>query len=109
MASHPESAEHALIRIVAYHDPVDYGKAKRLLRERLNGECSTDRYREALYNLIELGLIEKPGMAHEYIHITEEGWSHLGGETPRHDVEIDPATVPVCPVCEIDEQVEARW
>ena len=109
MASHPESAEHALLEIVAYHDPVDFATAKRLLKERLDGECNADRYRKAKYNLIELNLIENPGMAHEYLHITDEGWEHLGGETSRHNVDIDPGTVPVCPVCETDKQVEAQW
>lgn len=98
-----------MIETIAYHDPIDYHRLKRVVGERLSGEYDTERHRDALRNLEELNMVEQPGMAHEYIHITSEGWNHLGGETPRHEEDIQVIDAPVCPVCEADELAKNRW
>ncbi len=98
-----------MLEIIAYHDPIDYHRLRRLVGERLNGQYSTERHREALENLKELDMVIKPGMSHEYLHITDIGWSHLGGDTPRHADNIETQEAPVCPVCATDDLVETDW
>lgn len=97
-----------MIETIAYYDPIDYHRLQRLVGERLDGEYDTERHRNALRNLKELNMIEKP-MTHEYVHITSEGWKHIGGETSRHQENINVGDAPVCPVCEADELAENRW
>ncbi|MFC7230561.1 hypothetical protein ACFQMM_02680 [Saliphagus sp. GCM10025308] len=98
-----------MLKIVAHYDPVDYHKLKRLVDKRLDGEYDTERHRTVLKNLKELGMIEQPGIAHEYVHITERGWSHLGGKTPRHPTDVETREAAVCEVCATDELVESGW
>jgi len=105
----PETAEQAMLRLVAYHDPVDYHSLKQLVRERHCGEYDTERHRRALENLKELNMVRRGGIGHEFIHITDEGWSHLGGETPRHDVVVDEVDATECPVCAADELATESW
>lgn len=109
MPSPPKSAERVMLELVAYHDPVDYHKLKRLVDERLACEYNTETHRTALETLKELNFVEQPGLAHEYVHITEQGWSHLGGENPRHSDDIETQDAPVCEVCATDELVESGW
>jgi|GEM_PF-2503435 hypothetical protein len=104
-----KSIEHVMIETVAYYDPIDYHRLQRLVGERLNGEYSTARHRTALDNLANLDMIERGGVGHEYVHLTNKGWSHLGGETPRHDEEVESIDAPVCDVCAEDELVESGW
>ena len=103
------SIERDILEIIAYHDPIDWRLTLTKLRERVHGSVDKSTYRDAEANLTELGLIERPGMAHEFFHITDKGWKHLGGETPRRDRDINPGTVPICPVCEADDIVESSW
>lgn len=98
-----------MLELVAYHDPVDYHKLKRLVDERLDCEYDSEMHRTVLKNLKELNLIEQPGMAHEYVHVTERGWSHLGGKTPRHSSNVETQDAAVCEVCATDELVETDW
>lgn len=98
-----------MLEVVAHYDPVDYHKLRRLVDERFDGVYDAERHRTALSSLNELSLIERGGISHEYIHITDEGWSHLGGETPRHDDDVGPVDAPVCDVCAEDELVESEW
>ena len=72
-------------------------------------EYSNERHREALQNLQELELICRPGLAHEYVHITEEGWENLGGEMPRYGSDVSPQSSPTCKICATDEALEANW
>ncbi|WP_336134222.1 hypothetical protein [Natronomonas amylolytica] len=94
-----------MLQTVAYYDPVDYHMLKHLVKERIDGVYDAERHRTALTNLKELNMVKQPGMAHEYIHITEQGWSHLGGKTPRHGVDVEAQNAVVCPVCATDEMV----
>lgn len=103
-----KSAERVMLETVAYHDPIDYHRLRRLVGNQLS-EYSTERHREALQNLQELELICRPGMAHEYIHITEEGWKNLGGDTPRYEPATSRQSSPTCEICATDESVEANW
>ncbi len=103
------SIERVMIETVAYHDPIDYHRLKRLVGDHLDCEYDSERHREALENLKELNMVEQPGMAHEYIHITSEGWSHLGGETSRYNSDVSMVDAPVCSVCKTDALVESRW
>lgn len=105
----PETAEQAMLRIVAYRDPIDYHSLRRIVGERLSGEYSTERHRCALNNLKELDMVERGGIGHEYVHLTDEGWSHLSGETERHDVAVDDIEATECPVCAADELAEKSW
>jgi len=105
----PETAEQAMLEVVAYRDPVDYHSLRRIVGERLDGEYSKDRHRAALDNLKELNMVRRGGVGHEYVHITDEGWSHLGGETPRHDVDVDEVEATECPVCEADDLATSSW
>lgn len=98
-----------MLETVAYHDPIVYHRLKRCVGERLNQEYSTERHREALDNLKELGFITRGGLGHEYVHISPEGWARLGGETPRHDPQVETQYHPNCEVCGTDEFVEANW
>lgn len=104
-----ESAEQAMLRVVAYHDPIDYHRLERLVGDRLDGEYDTKRHRTALDNLKELGMVERGGLGHEYIHLTDKGWSHLGGETSRHHVAVDEVDDPECPVCRADDLATENW
>lgn len=104
----PRSIERVTLDLVAYHDPIDYFRLRRLVREEVGG-LGSEEFRTALSNLKDLGMIEQPGISHEYLHITDTGWEHLGGETPRHGADIDEQDAPVCPVCATDEVAEARW
>lgn len=108
MSSLPQSAERVMLEVVAHYDPVDYHKLKRLVGERLDGEYDTEKHRSVLKNLKELHLIERPRI-HEYIHITEQGWSHLGGKTPRYAADIETQDAAVCEVCATDELAESSW
>jgi len=105
----PKPAERMMLELIAYHDPIDCGQLRNFVGERLNGEFDNERYRTARENLKELDLIVQPGVGHEYLHITEEGWSHLGGETPRYEGDTDFVNAPHCPICDTDEMVEASW
>jgi len=98
-----------MLDIVAHHDPIDYWSLKKRVGQRLNGEYTYERHRAALNALEELNLVSKPGMAHEYVHITQEGWEHLGGEQSRYAEDIEMIDAPVCPVCATDELVEQNW
>jgi len=98
-----------MLETVAFFDPIDYHRLRRLVGERLSGEYSTARHREALENLKELNMVCRGGAGHEYVHLTDQGWSHLGGETPRHDEEIESVDAPVCEVCATDELAESAW
>ena len=109
MSSSPQSVEHVMLSVVAYHDPIDYHSLKRIVGERLVDPYSTELHREALQNLQELELVERAGLGHEYIHITSEGWSRLGGETPRYDSGVQRQDDHVCTVCATDEYAEPRW
>ncbi|MFD1646665.1 hypothetical protein [Haloarchaeobius litoreus] len=104
-----ESVELAMLRVVAWYDPIDSHRLKRLVRERVGGGYDSDRHREALSNLKELNMVDRGGLGHEYVHITNFGWQHLGGETSRHDEEIESVDAPVCDVCAEDELVENAW
>lgn len=101
------SIEKDILEIVAYFDPIDYHSLKRLTRDRV-GAVETDMIREALANLKELGLVRREKM-HEYLHITDQGWEHLGGETSRHDCSVEIEDVAICRVCAVDERVEENW
>lgn len=103
-----KSAERVMLETIAYHDPIDYHRLRRLVGENLN-EYSSERHRVALQNLQELELIRRPGMAHEYVHISEEGWQHLGGNTPRHEPGTQTQGSPTCWVCATDEYIERSW
>ncbi|MBV0924747.1 hypothetical protein KTS45_11105 [Halomicroarcula limicola] len=103
-----KSAERVMLEVVAFHDPIDYHRLRRLVGERMS-KYSSERHREALQNLQKLDLVERPGMAHEYIHISEEGWEHLGGDIPRHKPNTATQSSPTCEICATDESVEASW
>jgi len=103
-----KSAERVMLELVAFYDPIDYHSLRRLVGEQLN-EYSGERHREALQNLQELELICRPGMAHEYIHISDQGWEHLGGDTPRHGPNTSTQNSPTCDICATDQSVEAGW
>jgi len=105
----PETAEQAMLRLVAYHDPVDYHSLKSLVRERLCGEYDTERHRRALENLKELNMVRRGGIGHEYTHLTDGGWRHLGGKTPRHEIDVDEVEATECPVCRADELATSSW
>ena len=104
-----KSLEREMLEIVAYHDPIDSGLVELKLEERVDGPVDRESFKAAEDNLKELDLVERPGMYHEYFHITDKGWRHLGGETTRYGREIDPGTVAVCPVCAADEIFESDW
>ncbi|WP_436931479.1 hypothetical protein [Halosimplex halobium] len=101
------SIEREILEIVAYFDPIDYHLLKRLTRDRV-GAVETEVIRGGLANLKELGLVRREKM-HEHIHITDQGWKHLGGETSRYDCSVEAGDTAVCPVCAVDEQVEENW
>jgi len=82
MASPPKPVERVMLETVAFHDPIDYHRLRRLAGERLHGEYSSSRHREALENLQELDLVERGGIGHEYVHLSDAGWSHLGERQP---------------------------
>ena len=103
-----KSAERVMLELVAFHDPIDYHRLRRLVGEQLN-EYSSERHREALQNLQELELICRPRMAHEYIHISEQGWEHLGGDTPRYGPDTSTQSSPTCEICATDQSVEKSW
>ena len=103
-----KSAECVMLEIIAFHDPIDYHRLRRLVGEQLD-EYSSERHREALQNLQEFGLICRPEMAHEYIHISKQGWEHLGGGTPRHGPNTSTQSSPTCDICATDQSVEADW
>ncbi len=105
----PESAEQAMLETVAFFDPIDYHSLRKRVAERLSGEYDTERHRAALENLKELDMVRRGGIGHEYVHITDEGWSHIGGETERHEIDVDEVDAIECPVCRADELVEAGW
>lgn len=105
----PESAEQAMLRTVAWYDPIDFHSLRRRVGERLDGEYSKERHRAALDNLKELNMVERGGIGHEYIHITDEGWRHLGGKTERHEIDVDEVDATECPVCAADELAEESW
>ena len=105
----PESAERVMLEIVAYRDPIDYHALRSAVGERLNGEYSSERHRTALDNLKELGLVCRGGLGHEYVHLTDEGWGHLGGETPRHHMDVDEVEATECAVCAADDLATDRW
>jgi|AntRauMinimDraft_4_1070384.scaffolds.fasta_scaffold00314_16 hypothetical protein len=107
MASPPKPVERVMLETVAFHDPIDYHRLRRLVGERLHGEYSSSRHREALENLQELDLVERGGIGHEYVHLSDAGWSHLGGETTRHGDDAESVDGPVCDVCETDALAEA--
>ena len=109
MGVSPDPAEQAMLDIVAHHDPIDYHSLKKRVGQRLNGGYTYERHRAALDNLEELNMISKPGIAHEYVHITPQGWAHLGGEQPRHPEDTEVIDAPVCPVCATDKMVEQNW
>ena len=98
-----------MLETVAHYDPVDYHKLKRLVGQCLDGEYDTERHHIVLKNLKELKMVEQPGIGHEYIHITQEGWEHLGGKTPRYDADVETQDAAVCEVCATDELVESSW
>lgn len=98
-----------MLETVAFFDPIDYHSLKRLVRERLDGEYDTDTHREALENLKKLNMVERGGLAHEYVYITNEGWQHLGGETSRHGVDVDSVDDPECAVCQADDLATENW
>jgi len=108
MPSTPKPVERVMLETVAFFDPIDYHQLKRLVGERLNGEYNTARHREALSNLRQLNMIQTPGLSHEYVHVTNTGWSHLGGDAPARR-RIESVDAPVCPVCAEDELVESQW
>ena len=101
------SIEHIMLNFIVFFDPIDWWSLKRRVREEV-GDVETDTLRTALANLKELDLVAKPGMTHEYIHITEKGWAHVGGEMPRHENWPD-VTESGCQYCRADEIVEAGW
>ena len=98
-----------MLDIIAYHDPIDYHLLKTRVGERLDAPYSTERHREALQNLEDLGLICRGGTGHLSVHITEHGWSHLGGETPRYQEDTERVAGNVCDVCATDKLVESAW
>ncbi|WP_178915585.1 hypothetical protein [Natronomonas gomsonensis] len=109
MASAPKPVERVMLEAVAYHDPIDYHQLRSVVGDRVSGGYSTDRHKGALDNLKELDMVERGGLAHEYVHITDSGWRHLGGETSRHDGDVESVDGLVCDVCATDEQVENPW
>lgn len=109
MGSSPKSIERIMLEVIAYHDPIDYHRLRRLVGERVNGQYSVDRHQEALGNLQELNMVVRPGLAHEYIHITDVGWSDLGGETERREEVAESVDAAECSVCARDGLVESHW
>ena len=94
--SSSRSLEREILEIIAYRDPVDYHMVKRLVKERI-GAVETDGFRAALENLQELELVRRELM-HEYIHITNHGWEHLGGKTDRYESSVETEGAPVCQI-----------
>jgi hypothetical protein len=78
------SVEREMLRLVAYHHPIDAVKLRRLLAERCIEACDFDVFLRARKNLTELGLISHPKMDINY-YLTEDGWRQLGAETPLND------------------------
>lgn len=105
----PETAEQAMLEVVAYRDPVDYHSLRRIVGERLDEEYSKERHRAALDNLKELNMVRRGGIGHEYVPLADEGWSHLGRETPRHEINVDEVEATECPFCRADELAIQTW
>ena len=105
----PETAEQTMLRVIAWYDPIDYHSLRDRVAERLNGEYDTERHRRALENLKELNMVRRGGIGHEYVHLTSEGWRHLGGKTPRHEIDVDEVEATECPVCRADELATSGW
>jgi hypothetical protein len=80
----PRSLEEDMLRVIAYHHPIDHIKLKRVLGEWRGGDVDLETFRAARSNLTELGMITHPKMDEHYF-LTEEGWRQLGGETPLDD------------------------
>jgi hypothetical protein len=109
MSPEPKPAEKIMLEVVAYYDPIDYHKLRQIVGERFDTDYGTKRHRAALKRLEELRMVEQPGKIHEYIHITEQGWSHLGGETPRHADAVEIKDAVDCPFCVTDQKIESNW
>jgi hypothetical protein len=101
----PKPVEEIMLEVVAYHDPIDYHRLKTVVNDRVDHPYSVERHREALENLQELDMICRGGTGHLSIHISEYGWSHLGGENPRHQEDVETVSGNACDVCATDTLV----
>lgn len=70
-----------MLRAVAFHNPIDHLKLRRVLADWRDGTVDVETFRAARSNLTDLGLITHPRFDEHYF-LTEEGWDQLGAETP---------------------------
>ena len=92
--SSEQSIERAILETVAFHAPIDGALTRRLAGECVGRELGYDGFNRARDNLMELGLISRPGpLGSVYLHIESDGWRILGGSIPGESGVWVPETV----------------
>lgn len=74
--------ETELLRLTAYHGPLEYFMARRLFDELYDVEIGYKRFSTAWDKLHERGFTSERTIADRHIELTSKGWVALGGDTP---------------------------